>query len=167
MADMEYRPAEEHDLEAICGLVRSAIAEMENNEIFQWDDVYPSKYDFLEDIKKGHLFVGVLDGDISVVFAVNKEYDAQYGNGSWKYPDSEYRVIHRLCVSPKHQHKGIAGKTLAHIEKALLKGGVEAIRLDVFCGNPFALSLYRDRGYEEVGAAEWRKGRFLLMEKHL
>lgn len=164
---MVYRSAKESDIEAICDLIKSAIAGMENNGIFQWDHQYPTKDDFLIDIKKSQLFVGEIENDIAVVFAVNNECDEQYQNGEWKYPDCEYRVIHRLCVNPKFQNRGIAGAALNHIENELHQNGVESIRLDVFNNNPYALSLYQKYGYEKVGSATWRKGEFSLMEKHL
>ncbi|SEK94004.1 GNAT family N-acetyltransferase [Ruminococcus albus] len=164
---MIYRKAVREDIDAICKIITSAIAEMELHNIFQWDSVYPAKEDFLSDIENNTLFVGTADDDIAVVYAVSKEYDEQYSNGNWQYPDSDFRVIHRLCVAPKYQHKGIAGQTLAHIENELRKSRIDSVRLDVFTENPFALSLYRTHGYTEVGNANWRKGRFLLMEKHL
>lgn len=164
---MFYRLAKENDIEEICDLIKAAICNMEKQSIFQWDELYPVKEDFLEDIRKQQLFIGLLDDDISVVYTVNKECEEEYQNGKWKYPDCEYRIIHRLCVNPAYQNQGIAKDTLSHIEKELRKINVEAIRLDVFSKNPFALSLYLSNGYEKVGFANWRKGRFYLMEKLL
>ena len=164
---MNYRLAKESDIENISDIVKSAIVEMENNNIFQWDDIYPTKEDFLIDIKKGQLYIGLLDDNICVVYTVNKEYDEQYKNGEWKYSNCEYRIIHRFCVNPKYQNRGIARNTLNHIENELRKSGIETIRLDVYCKNPFALSLYNNNGYEKVGTAKWRKGNFFLMEKRL
>lgn len=165
--NMKYKVAKEGDIESICRMVRSAIVEMERNNISQWDNIYPTKDNFLSDIEKQELFVGILEDEIAVIYAINKESDEQYRNGIWKYPDCEYRVIHRLCVDPKYQNRGIAKNILGHIENTLRGAGVETIRLDVFCDNPFALSLYHSNGYEEVGVANWRKGKFFLMEKHL
>ena len=45
--------------------------------------------------------------------------------------------------------------------------GYNAVRLDTFTENPFAQRLYRHNGYESRGYADWRKGRFDLMEKAL
>ncbi len=164
---MVFRRAEENDIDAICELVKAAIGSMEKREIFQWDDIYPTKEDFLNDIQKQQLYIGIVDDDAAVVYTVNKECEKEYENGRWRYPDCEYRVIHRLCVNPAYQNKGIAKTTLLHIEKELHKLNVRAIRLDVFSENPFALSLYLNAGYEKVGFADWRKGRFYLMEKQL
>ena len=164
---MVYRLAKESDLDTINKLIKAAICSMEEQDIFQWDDIYPQKADFLADIQKGQLYVGVLDDDIAVVYTVNEECEKEYENGKWKYPDCKYRIIHRLCVNPVYQNQGIAGNTLSHIEEELKKLNVAAIRLDVFSKNPFALSLYLNAGYEKVGFADWRKGRFYLMEKLL
>ena len=38
---------------------------------------------------------------------------------------------------------------------------------DVFTENPYAQKLYRKSGYQVRGYADWRKGRFDLMEKKL
>ena len=164
---MIYRLAKETDIDKICSLVESAVRKMELQQIFQWDNLYPTKADFLDDVQKQQLFIGMSNNDISVVYVLNKDSDKEYENGAWKYPNSEYRIIHRLCVNPEYQNRGIAKSTLIHIEKELREMGIETIRLDVFSNNPFALSLYQNNGYKKVGNADWRKGRFYLMEKHL
>ena len=76
-------------------------------------------------------------------------------------------MLHRLCVNPKFQNQGVAKKTLIYIEEQLRNAGTKAIRLDVFTQNPYALKLYEKAGYHKTGTADWRKGRFLLMEKNL
>ena len=98
---------------------------------------------------------------------LNKKYDIEYENGNWKDLEKSYYVIHRLCINPKNQNKGIGKKTLRYIEGEVSTLGCEAIRLDVFEKNPYALKLYYAFGYEKVGYADWRKGRFYLMEKYL
>lgn len=164
---MLYRLAIENDIDTICSLIENAIKVMENQNIYQWDSLYPTREDFVEDIQKQQLYVGTKNGDIAVTYALNSDSDEQYQNGVWKYPDSEYRIIHRLCVNPKYQNRGVGRDTLLYIEKELRKIGVETIRLDVFSNNPFALSLYQNNGYKQVGSADWRMGRFYLMEKSL
>jgi len=56
---------------------------------------------------------------------------------------------------------------LLHIEEQIKNMGYLSIRLDVFSENPYALKLYEKNGYEKRGHADWRKGRFFLMEKTL
>ena len=165
--EISYRAANNDDLDEIFQLVENAIKQMEHDKIYQWDSIYPTKEDFHNDIQKNELYVGIINEKIVVVYALSKECDEQYKNGEWQYIGDKYNVIHRLCVSPDFQKKGIAQTTLLYIEGELMVLGMKAIRLDVFCENPYALKLYSNNGYSKVGNAHWRKGKFFLMEKLL
>ena len=148
-------------------LVQAAIENMETLGIHQWDELYPAREVFADDISKGQLHVGVVDGVFAVIYVVNQECDVEYENGNWEYPDDRYCAIHRLCVNPAFQHQGLARRTIEYIEKQFIEAGFQTLRLDAFSENPRALKLYYGLGYKTVGFADWRKGRFFLMEKHL
>ena len=183
-----FRPAVKADIPEITALIRAAVDAMEAQGIFQWDSIYPSEAVFLDDAEKGQLFAVVdaaakgaaakdaaarnvtaerTGGAIAAVYVVNCECDEQYRNADWKGPEDSFQVIHRLCVHPMYQHRGLGKEILDHIEADLRRQGVQAIRLDAFSRNPYALALYRDQGYTMTGTADWRKGRFYLMEKLL
>ena len=164
---MTFKKASESDIDEICQLVKAAVDVMEKNGIHQWDEIYPAREDFLGDISEGNLFVGMKDGEIAVIYVLNKNQDEAYFSADWKYNGENFCIIHRLCVNPKFQNQGIAKNTLIYIEESLKKSGVESIRLDVFSENPFALRLYENAGYQQTGSANWRKGLFFLMEKSL
>ena len=161
-----YRKAALGDLEEIYSLVSSAVDVMISQNILQWDEFYPTKEDFRTDISKNQLYVGLINGQIAVVFALNQECEEEYKNGRWEHPNVPFYIVHRLCVSPDFQNQGIAKHTLLYIEAELLKKNIHAIRLDAFCNNPFSLRLYDSLHYSRVGYADWRKGRFYLMEKY-
>ncbi len=163
---LKYRKATLNDIEEICNMVHNAIIVMELHNIFQWDNLYPTKEDFCNDIDKEQLYVGLVNGQIVVVYTLNQECDKEYETGKWKYTGELFCIVHRLCVNPLFQNKGIAKSTLLHIETQLKKFGIHIIRLDVFHNNPFAISLYNSLGYSEVGCVNWRKGKFFLMEKY-
>ena len=164
---LQYRKATLYDLEEINSLVTHAIDVLIKNGILQWDEIYPTKEDFRVDINNDQLYVGLADEQIAVVYALNQECEEEYQNGRWKYPDIPFYIVHRLCVHPAFQNQGIGKQTLLHIESELLKNDIHAIRLDVFSNNPFSLKLYNSLDYSKVGYADWRKGRFYLMEKYL
>lgn len=166
MMTLQYRKATLDDLEEVYALVSHAIDNLIRHDILQWDKLYPTKEDFQDDISRGQLYVGSADGQMAVVYTLNQECEMEYQNGSWKYPDKLYYVVHRLCVHPDFQNQGIAKRTLLYIEAELLKKDIHAIRLDTFCKNPFSLKLYDSLHYSRVGCADWRKGRFYLMEKY-
>lgn len=167
MQELKFIVATPEMLEEIWTMFSDAIAEMNRNNIPQWDEVYPAKEHLQEDIRKGEMCVVVLGAQIVAAYVVNQESDEAYRYAAWQAPESNYRVLHRLCVSPKFQHQGIAGRVMLYIENTLRQQGVESIRLDAFTQNPYALSLYKMLGYEKVGFADWRKGRFWLFEKIL
>ena len=165
--ELTFRRAEPCDLDEIALLVDAAIKRMTERRIFQWDDVYPAKDDFARDIRRRELYAGTIGGRIAVVYALSRESNGQYASGAWQYTGDDYLVLHRLCVSPDFQNKGIARKTMRHIEEDSARRGAKAIRLDAFLGNPIALRLYSESGYRTAGSACWRKGPFVLLEKVL
>lgn len=165
--NLVYRLGNLNDLDEIEELICNAIKEMKNQGIEQWGELYPIREDFEEDIKKKQLFVGLVEGEIAVIYTLNKEFDEAYKSGKWKQPEKTYCVIHRLCVNPKFQNKKVAKQAMGQIEETVRAEGIQAIRLDVYSLNPYALRLYDKCGYTKVGEVKWRKGIFYLMEKYL
>ncbi len=165
--DIRYRRAETVDLDGIAALAGQAAARMVSQGIDQWDEFYPIREDFEQDIKSGQLTMGMLGDEIAVIYTVNGEYEPEYDSAKWKSPDMPFCILHRLCVNPLFQNRGLARQTMEHIEREAAAKGVQAIRLDVFSQNPHALKLYRNCGFEKAGTAQWRKGLFYLMEKYI
>ena len=143
---LKFQKAMLNDLDNIYQIYVDAIAEMNRNSIPQWDERYPDREILNEDIAKGELFVGFIDDKIASAYVVNAECDEQYVNGSWEFPQAKFYVIHRLCVNPKFQNKGIGTLVMRHIEESLKAEGIESIRLDAFSQNPYALKLYEKLG---------------------
>ena len=92
---------------------------MEQHGIYQWDKLYPTEEDILNDIANGELYIGKVEDRIAVIYVINTSYDVEYNNGDWQYPNAEYRIIHRLCVHPEYQQKGIAKMTMQYIENEI------------------------------------------------
>lgn len=162
-----YRQAVTDDLDAIEQLAQQAVEGMVRQGIDQWDELYPVREDFEQDIQSGQMSLGILGGEIAVIYTINKEYEPEYESAEWENPDKPYCILHRLCVDPRFQNRGIARQTMEHIEREAAAKGIKAIRLDVFSQNPHALKLYQNCGFKKVGTARWRKGVFYLMEKYL
>lgn len=163
--DLLFSIGKKKDLNKIFEVFTHAIDNMIANDIYQWDAVYPSIKDVEMDLEKKQLYIGSIDDDIAVVYVLNDESDEQYCNGKWSTPDENYMVIHRICVNPKFQNRGVGKDTMEHIEEELRERGIAAIRLDTFSQNPFSLKMYNSLGYKIVGKTNWRKGLFYLMEK--
>ena len=82
---MIFRLGTMQDLDDICELVGNAIAEMEKHEIYQWDELYPARIDFEEDISNNNLYV-VCEGDeLAAFYVISNESDEQYNNAEWLF----------------------------------------------------------------------------------
>ena len=164
---MIFSKAKENQTEEVFSVFSAAIKNMEKQGINQWDEIYPDKAIITEDIGRNQMYIGTIDEKIAVCFVLSEEYDEEYKNGKWQWPDARFCVIHRLCVSPDFQNRGIAAETLKYIENLCKSQGYDSIRLDCFTENPYSRKLYTKAGYSVVGYADWRKGRFELREKKI
>lgn len=153
------------DLPDICTIFEKATRVMNDNRIHQWDNLYPNQEIIREDILNSQMYLGVIENQIASVFVLNQQSEAEYENGNWKYKDSAYKVVHRLCVDPTFQKMGVGTKTMQIIENLQKNEGTAAIRLDAFSLNPYALRMYEKLGYIKVGEVNWRTGLFYLYEK--
>jgi len=165
--EVSIRHAKIQDLEKIGILIKDAIHNMNQNGILQWDELYPDQQLIEEDILNSHMYLGEIENQLVCMFVINQQFDEQYIAGDWKYKESSYMVIHRLCVNPAYQKHGVGTKTMQIIENMLMNDGIKAIRLDAFSQNPYALRMYERLGYQKTGEANWRKGLFYLYEKLL
>lgn len=167
MKHMEFRQGTMDDLKNICSLIEAAIETMEKQGIHQWDEIYPTMEDFANDITNGTLYTVTEESRLIAIYTISTEYEPEYLNAEWKCNGETTCIIHRFCVSPEVQNRGIGKIVLNHIENQLQNIGFKSARLDVFSENPYAISMYEKNGYERCGYADWRKGRFWLMEKKL
>ena len=106
------------------------------------------------------MYVAEENEKIIALYVISDEADEAYHYAEWKYPNETSLVLHRFCLSPGFQNRGIGKKVLMKIESQIKNKGYDSIRLDVFTKNPYAQRLYRNHGYEVCGFAEWRKRTF-------
>ncbi|EGW36222.1 GNAT family N-acetyltransferase [Desulfosporosinus sp. OT] len=164
---IEIIKALEKDIEGILQLYKDCSHNMMDNLIDQWDDVYPNKEIFLDDIKRDSLYIAVSDNSEQIVACIvlNEHQDPEYKEVKWKHDSKKAAVIHRLMVHPKHEGKGIAQSLVIFIEKLAKENQYGAIRLDVFANNLRAVSFYKKLGYVVTGKVIFRKGQFFCCEK--
>ncbi len=84
--EIVYRKAGLTDLDGIAALARQAAVRMAHEGIDQWDEFYPLREDFERDIMENHLTVGMLDGEIAVMYTVNGESEPEYESAKWNIP---------------------------------------------------------------------------------
>jgi ribosomal protein S18 acetylase RimI-like enzyme len=164
---LHFERAVSADLPEVLALFQAATKRMNEQGIPQWDEIYPNREVLDSDIARGELTVGRTEGKIACVFVLSEQYDEEYAQGRWRFPNSRFCILHRLCVHPDFQHRKVAARAMDYIEETLKSEGVESVCLDAFSLNPYALRLYESRGYERAGQVNFRKGLFYLYEKQL
>lgn len=160
----------EAQLADICGLYEAAIAYMNECGLHFWDfNWYPTESVLADDVRRNELYCAVdqNSGRIAGCVVLNTVCDEQYANGSWLYTGEPHLIIHRLCLHPDFQGKGIATEVMRNVCLYAGQNGYRNIRLDAFSGNPAPLHLYGKFGFRKAGEAKWEKGTFFLMEKDL
>ncbi|MEA5082709.1 MAG: GNAT family N-acetyltransferase [Lachnospiraceae bacterium] len=164
---MEFRKATHSDFSTIVEIYQSGILHLDSIGIHQWDESYPSATIIEADIQNKEMYVGLIDDKIVTAFTINPKYDEEYSKGNWQYSNLPFLVLHRFCVNPQHQNKGVGTQTMTFIENTLKSENFQCLRLDAFSLNHFSLRLYEKFGFTKVGEVTFSKGLFYLFEKKL
>lgn len=151
----------------IMHIVKEAVKHMDANGIPQWDEIYPDQAIFENDISQNTIFGYFLENTLAGVMVLNWFQADEYKTIDWKLDDDLPLVIHRLCIAPSFQSRGMAKSMVRFAEDFARENNFKSIRLDAFKQNPVSLSLYRKLGYEERGTVTFRKGDFFVFEKEL
>jgi ribosomal protein S18 acetylase RimI-like enzyme len=148
-------------------LIKDAINKMEREGIHQWDEIYPTIEIFAGDIKAGSLFAARMENAVAGIMVLNEEQSQEYDSLSWSDDQGKPLIIHRLCVSPAFQGKGIAKKLMRFAEDYAGENKYRSIRLDAFINNKISVGLYDSLGYQRTGIVQFRKDQFYCYEKVL
>ena len=136
--------------------------------IHQWDDIYPTRAIVEKDVRRGALFVLEDDGRCVASVALDERQAKEYRSVVWTGAEPVL-VVHRLCVDPMAQGRGLAHQLMDYAEQYAVRHGYASVRLDAYSGNPRSVRLYRRRGYREAGQLFFprRPLPFHLFELHL
>lgn len=148
---MRIELAGQRDTDSVMELITLCIQHLRANGVYQWDDVYPDLRVIEEDSRSLSLYVLRMDGICVASVCLNDLQPDEYLPLPWRCMNGRALVIHRLCVNPKWQGRGIGGHLMAFAESFAFDHGFSSIRLDAYTGNPQALALYVRRNYQRVG----------------
>ena len=166
---MKIRHAKIEDLDKIMEIIGVTVKEMNENGNFQWDESYPNREVFINDIKEGTLYVAVDDNDeVTGTGVANFDSFEEYDNLEWKSGKDDY-VIHRLAVDNKYRNTGVAAFLIENIEKEIIKKGKYFMRTDTNSKNLKAQRFFEKMGYVFVGEIKvpTLKDSFFCYEKRL
>ena len=98
----------------IINLIKDVIKGMLNENIDQWDEIYPNSDVIISDINTKSAYGYFNKNKLIGYIAINSVFSPEYQTVNWKDKDGKFLVIHRLCVNTNSQGKGI-GKQLLKI----------------------------------------------------
>ncbi len=142
--------ATQNQLDRVKEIAEACAKNMIENNIFQWNDKYPSREIFKEDIKNKSLYVSKIDQKIVGCIMFSSSKDDVYKTVNWITADEYNLYIHRLAVHPIFQKRGIARKMMDFAEDFAKSNNYISIRLDTFSQNPRNNKFYKSRGYKKL-----------------
>lgn len=145
------RRAKISEIPDILNLSKACASFMIQKGIYQWNEHYPSKEAFENDIKRSELFVLEENTSIIGTIVISVHMDEEYVPIKWLTPNSKNIYIHRLSVHPKKQGLGYAQKLMDYAEEYAKQNDFSSVRLDTFSQNKRNQKFYETRGYQKLG----------------
>ena len=151
------RPANISDIDPILNITKSCALHMIDNGIFQWNEYYPDKASFINDVGNDELFVYCVSEKVVGCISLCNEMDEVYKPVHWKTINDNNLYVHRLAVHPDFQKKGL-GKSLMDFAENYAKDNSHfSVRLDTFSKNKRNLKFYESRGYQRLNGIYFTK----------
>ena len=144
------RKAKVSEIDKIITITRACAAHMIEKNIFQWNEHYPTKEAFQQDIERSELYVFLISEKIMGCIVISTLKDEEYNDVTWLTEDGNNYYVHRLAIHPKHQGKGYAKKLMDFAEGIAKENNATSVRLDTFSQNNRNQKFYEARGYEKL-----------------
>lgn len=145
------RKATEEDIDLILYITKQCAFNMMDRGIYQWNETYPNRWAFENDIKCDELYVLELNNAIVGCIMVSTLKDEEYVPIKWLTTNDSAVYIHRLAIQPKYQGKGYAQRLMDFAENLAIKNNFNSVRLDTFSQNKRNQTFYELRGYQRLG----------------
>ncbi|MBO2543493.1 GNAT family N-acetyltransferase [Salegentibacter sp. BDJ18] len=145
------RKANLNDLRKIKKLTEACAKALQQQNIFQWNEHYPSLEKLQNDIEKQELYVFEKENRIIAIIVLTPNMDEVYRNINWLSKTGNNLYVHRLATHPEFWGKGYARKMMDFAEEFAKNKNFTSIRLDTFSKNIRNQKFYEARGYTKLG----------------
>jgi ribosomal protein S18 acetylase RimI-like enzyme len=142
--------ADASHIDAAYDIIDRCRSDLGNRGILQWEASYPTRDVVARDVERGTLYVLIDETRLDGVVTLDEHQPPEYATVSWNFSEPAL-VVHRLCVDPAAQGKGVGKQLMDFAESLAAERGYASVRLDAYTANPQAVGLYLRRGYREAG----------------
>jgi GNAT superfamily N-acetyltransferase len=153
MTTLELKKASAEQLDEITEVYLRSKKDLDDKGLLQWDDNYPGREYFEEQIVYGDLYCLYSDDGLLGAVTLNTWQSPEWGDIPWEYNGE--LVVHALFLDPAKQGRGLGTRFLEKCEEFAAEHGYRSIRLDAYARNEGANSLYEKMGYAYRGSVHF------------
>ncbi|WP_044339197.1 GNAT family N-acetyltransferase [Rossellomorea aquimaris] len=148
--NIQLKQAGSEQLDTIMDVYIRCKKDLDEKGLLQWNDQYPSRDYFKEEMNDGNLYVLMVNDKVAGSVTLNDWQSPEWSEIPWKLANEW--VIHALFLDPLQQGNGLGKVFIEKCEELAREKGFESIRLDAYSRNTGANSLYEKMGYEYRGS---------------
>jgi GNAT superfamily N-acetyltransferase len=122
--------------------------------IDQWQNEYPRREDYSDDIEKKNCWLFICEGEPAGVITVSMDPESCYNKleeGKWPDAGSPFGAFQRLAVRENYRHTGLATEMVSFAEDLCLGTGKKGMRAATHKDNYPIQNLLKKRGYSLCG----------------
>lgn len=152
--------AQKEHLSQVEQLYNDAKLYFKQNNIDQWQDGYPNKDSFLQDVENGESYVLIMGEQVLATFMLSVKTEPTYNkiyDGQWSCGET-YGVIHRIAVAPNEKGKGVFGKIIEFSKNFCNQNGKQALRADTHEDNLSMQKALIKNGFTKCGFIYLQQG---------
>ncbi len=161
------RPAQASDLNTILAIVAETVAQMRLEGSDQWDERYPDRDRFQQDLDNAALYVADRQGEVLGFVVVDQEEPEEYAALPWSQGDC--LVLHRSAIALSRRRQGLASKLEAFVCELARSRGIPLLKTDTYSANVGMQAFFEKCHYRKVGEMRFhdRARPFYCYEKAL
>ena len=153
---MNIVPGTAADIDGVLKIVQQTVIEMKTYGNDQWDETYPLRDRFVQDVNNQSLYVvkATDNGHDALTLmgfiVVDEEEPEGYDTMNWR-SDRPFLVIHRLAVSADHRKQGVASAMEAFACQLAHHQSICYLKVDTHSTNQGMQQFLERKGYVKTG----------------
>lgn len=138
MTEIYLRRAQAQDLDAIMRIINDAKRFLKDNGSPQWQDGYPNRETFSQDIAMQTNWVLINGSEVVATATLQLTPEPSYQiitNGQWAQPNEPYATIHRVAINSHYRGQGLSKFLFSNLLTVGQMQGIKNFRIDTHRSN--------------------------------